>query len=88
MTFQKQYKNKLYADIDECLSNPCSMNADCQNTDGSFTCTCKDGYFGTGIICDGNLNFYTFLSRRFFSFSFRKVSKASILESQCDMYIC
>ena len=46
----------FYADVNECLSNPCSVDANCQNTDGSFTCTCKDGYFGTGVICDGNFN--------------------------------
>ena len=49
------------------MSNSCSVNADCQNTDGSFTCTCKDGYFGTGIKCDGNLDIYIILFRVFFS---------------------
>ena len=47
---------KFYADVNECLSNPCSVDAECQNTDGCFTCTCKDGFNGTGIICNGKLN--------------------------------
>ncbi|XP_055505642.1 kielin/chordin-like protein [Leucoraja erinacea] len=29
-------------DIDECLSNPCSHH--CHNTEGSFYCTCPDGF--------------------------------------------
>ena len=53
---KKQYVYKIYADVNECLSNPCSVNGNCQNTDGSFTCTCKDGYFGTGVICEGYSN--------------------------------
>lgn len=27
------------------------MNADCADTDGSFTCACRDGYSGTGTVC-------------------------------------
>ena len=49
-------KLKTYVDTNECLSNPCSVNANCKNTFGSFTCTCKDGFNGTGIICEGSLN--------------------------------
>ena len=45
----------FYADVNECLSNPCSVNADCQNINGSFTCTCKDGFDGTGFVCNGSL---------------------------------
>ena len=43
-------------DTNECLSNPCSVDADCQNTFGS--CTCKDGFNGTGIVCEGSLNYF------------------------------
>ena len=45
-------------DTNECLSNPCSVDADCQNTFGSFTCTCKNGFNGTGIDCEGSLNYF------------------------------
>ena len=41
------------ADIDECLSDPCHSNATCNNTDGSFTCTCISGYSGDGFQCMG-----------------------------------
>lgn len=42
-------------DIDECLSNStgCSVNANCSNTPGNFTCTCKNGYQGNGFTCTG-----------------------------------
>lgn len=32
--------------MDECIESPeiCGSNSDCGNTDGNYTCTCKDGY--------------------------------------------
>ncbi len=38
-------------DIDECAERPCDMNADCTNTEGSFTCACMLGYSGDGLSC-------------------------------------
>ncbi|XP_048248036.1 protein NEL-like isoform X2 [Haliotis rufescens] len=40
-------------DIDECTdgTHNCHANADCTNTDGSFTCKCKDGHAGDGVKC-------------------------------------
>ncbi|XP_078571522.1 sperm receptor for egg jelly-like [Branchiostoma floridae x Branchiostoma japonicum] len=38
-------------DVDECLSSPCDVNADCTNTFGSFTCQCHDGLSGDGFKC-------------------------------------
>ena len=34
-------------------SNPCDNNADCTNNDGSYSCACKEGFDGDGIICKG-----------------------------------
>ena len=44
-------------DIDECSSNShsCDANAVCNNTRGSYTCTCKAGYLGNGENCTGRL---------------------------------
>jgi hypothetical protein len=42
-------------DIDECFSDPCHSNATCNNTIGSFTCTCVSGYAGDGFQCIGKL---------------------------------
>ncbi|XP_046547197.1 neurogenic locus notch homolog protein 1-like isoform X2 [Haliotis rubra] len=40
-------------DINECDAgtDDCHTNADCKNTEGSFTCTCKPNYAGNGKSC-------------------------------------
>lgn len=45
----------ILSDIDECSSDdyPCSLNAHCTDTIGSFTCECGEGYSGNGFMCDG-----------------------------------
>ena len=43
------------ADIDECkddLLNMCDRDANCFNTDGTYTCECKEGFHGTGFNVD------------------------------------
>ena len=43
--------------FDECTTNShtCDVNAFCQNTAGSHTCSCKAGYTGVGTTCSGKL---------------------------------
>ena len=45
-------------DIDECTTDMdnCAQKATCTNTDGSFSCTCDDGYTGYGVVCYGQLS--------------------------------
>ena len=43
--------NNIALDINECLDTPCSHNAQCQNTFGSFICKCEDGFYGNGFKC-------------------------------------
>ena len=45
--------------IDECsLENDCHLDATCNNTKGSYDCTCKDGFEGYGRNnCAGKINF-------------------------------
>eukprot|EP00484_Ammonia_sp_Unknown_P005134 CAMPEP_0197075808 /NCGR_PEP_ID=MMETSP1384-20130603/211795_1 /TAXON_ID=29189 /ORGANISM="Ammonia sp." /LENGTH=610 /DNA_ID=CAMNT_0042514657 /DNA_START=150 /DNA_END=1982 /DNA_ORIENTATION=- len=47
------YGNALSGDVDECEleTHSCDENADCTNTDGSYTCECNDGYGGDGYTC-------------------------------------
>lgn len=49
------YLLSFTSDIDECSaeSNPCDENADCTNNDGSYICTCKEGFAGNGATCEG-----------------------------------
>jgi len=57
-------KNKINKlDINECLTNNggCDANADCTNTIGSRTCTCKSGYSGNGLNCAGIFFFLFFV---------------------------
>ena len=46
----------IFLDIDECQKNThdCHLNATCQNTNGSFVCTCLFGFNGDGRNCTGN----------------------------------
>ena len=50
-----QNVSSLLIDIDECDagSHDCDMNANCTNTEGSFTCQCITGYYGDGYNCTG-----------------------------------
>ena len=43
----------ICSDEDECAlgTDNCDINASCTNTDGSFYCTCNDGYTGDGTLC-------------------------------------
>ena len=45
-------------DVDECAAstdNNCDINADCTNTEGSFTCVCHHLYYSNGISCESKL---------------------------------
>ena len=45
----------IFPDVDECNSNipVCDVNAKCQNTIGSYNCSCKAGLTGDGKRCHG-----------------------------------
>ena len=47
----------ILSDIDECVEglHNCSIDAFCNNTNGSNNCTCKPGFVGNGRDCEGSV---------------------------------
>ena len=47
----------MISDINECKegTHNCNSNAVCNNTKGSYNCTCKPGYEGDGNDCTGDI---------------------------------
>ena len=44
--------------IDECIENvppPCNPHASCTDTIGSYSCSCKAGFQGDGVTCNGKM---------------------------------
>ena len=43
------------SDLNECTlgSYTCDSNAECHNTVGSYTCSCRNGFTGNGKTCIG-----------------------------------
>ena len=50
------YVLTFISDVDECMEqkDDCDINANCTNRQGSYNCTCNDGYSGDGFTCQGN----------------------------------
>ena len=48
----------LFLDIDECAedTDECDFHADCENTVGSYECTCIVGFSGNGRNCGKYVN--------------------------------
>ena len=44
--------------------NDCHVNAECTNTNGSYTCNCNNGYDGDGISCQGKCALMSFAERK------------------------
>ena len=48
----------VYSDVNECAigTDTCDDNAICTNTEGSYDCTCREGYTGDGENCTSQWN--------------------------------
>ena len=55
----------ISTDIDECVggSHSCSPDAYCNNTKGSYNCTCKPGFTGSGRECEGMCYFWEYWAK-------------------------
>ncbi len=73
----------LFADLDECQSGEhnCDVNSYCNNTFGSFNCTCLQGYVGDGVHCSGKAAFFFFYFVLRLSFSQQKMNRVLLYES-------
>lgn len=69
-------------------SHECSVNAYCNNTVGSYNCTCKEGFVGTGKVCSGiYMHFIIYLvCKKEFSNYFTEVSNRDCTQENggCD----
>ena len=45
-----------FPDINECDSDPCQNNGECENTPGSYYCKCPQGYLGDNCQSGKRLN--------------------------------
>jgi hypothetical protein len=45
----------MIVDVNECQSSPCGNNATCNNTGGSYNCSCIQGFEGDGLNCSGKI---------------------------------
>ena len=53
---KRKIKQIFISDINECRKDfPCHSNATCNNTNGSYICTCYSGYSGDGFNCTGKV---------------------------------
>ena len=50
----------LMIDLNECTNgtHDCHLMAVCNNTKGSYNCSCKEGYKGDGRNCTGKFRIY------------------------------
>ena len=73
------------ADFNECELeiHSCSPYANCTDTDGSFNCTCREGFEGDGFNCSGMYNKQALLCAKMITYL-----NADILECERELDDC
>ena len=77
-----------FVDINECTKSPslCHQNANCTNTDGSYSCLCLTGYSGDGRVdCSGTVLLHNYFIVMFASLIFKEITA---WEGQCVIFLC
>ena len=48
----------MLIDVDVCTIQRvnCTSNASCHNVDGSYNCSCNEGFQGNGTFCEGKID--------------------------------
>ena len=71
LCFCQLFVGVIFTDIDECVvrSHSCSPDAYCNNTKGSYNCTCKPGFTGSGRECKGERYFWEYWAKEDFLIS-------------------
>jgi hypothetical protein len=64
----KFFLSLYFTDIDECLSDPCHVNANCSDNEGSYDCQCNVGYSGNGFNCSSKQVFCCLICLKYFTF--------------------
>jgi hypothetical protein len=64
----KFFVSLSFTDIDECLSDPCHINANCSDNEGSYDCQCDVGYSGNGFNCSSKQVFCCLICLKYFTF--------------------
>jgi hypothetical protein len=67
---------EIFTDIDECSNATDECHEEygvCNNTDGSYVCSCIDGYSGDGFNCTGlnNYIYVAIMNYCFFTYRYR-----------------
>ena len=76
----------MFTDVNECSdgNHVCDVNSNCNNTDGSHICTCKEGYTGDGQSCQGEYELPTLIKTSSFA---HKLSPMKISPYFRDLFL-
>ena len=64
----KLFLSLYFTDIDECLSDPCHVNANCSDNEGSYDCQCNVGHSGNGFNCSSKQVFCYLICVRYLTY--------------------